>query len=393
MPNARAGGPLSGIRVLDLSSVLMGPYATQTLADFGADVIVIEANAERGNRRMGPSRHDDLSGVALNLLRTKRSVAIDLKSRAGREAALKIAATCDVVVTNMRQRALDALGVDYESVQAVRGDIVYCHAKGFGSKSPRAKDPAYDDIIQAECGLADAAARVAGQPSLAPSLIADKVCGLAVVNAVLAAVVSQKLTGRGQRVELTMIDVMKSFTLVEHGAEAIYAEGGAAGYSRLLDQERMCQRTADGFINILPNTPKAFDAIFEEGGRNDLVVERSELGADPEKWAALSAGLRDVVATKTTEHWYEFCRRHDIPVGRVNTLDDLVAELPIAQHPQVGAYHVIPIPITFDGTACPPIIPAPLYGQHTREVLSEVGLGADELDQVLAQNRTADVVA
>lgn len=390
MSSARAGGPLSGVRVLDLSSVLMGPYATQILADFGADVIVIESRSERGNRRMGPTRHGELSGIALNLLRNKRSVALDLKSRSGRECALKIAATCDVVVTNMRQRALDALGLDYEHVKAVRADVVYCHAKGFGSNSARAKDPAYDDIIQAECGLADAAARVGGEPSLAPSLIADKVCGLAVVNAVLAAVVSQQLTGRGQRVELTMIDVMKSFTLVEHGADAIYADGGAAGYERLLDRERLCQRTLDGFINILPTSPEAFSLIFQEGGRKDL--QDSAAGVDPERWAALSAGLRSVIATKTTEHWFNFCRSHDIPVGRVNTLDELIAELPIAQHPQVGPYRVIPIPTTFEGTACPKILPAPVFGQHTREVLQEVGVDHDEIEHIAPEDRGAEVV-
>jgi crotonobetainyl-CoA:carnitine CoA-transferase CaiB-like acyl-CoA transferase len=375
--------------VLDLSAVVMGPYATQILADFGADVITVEPPGGGGNRGMGPGPDRDFSGIALNLLRNKRSVCLDLKAPPSREAVLRLAATCDVVVTNMRARALKALGLGYDEVRLARPDVIYCHAQGFRSQSDRAGDPAYDDIIQAECGVADAGARVGGVPRLSPTIMADKICGLAIVNAVLAALLSQRATGQGQYVEVPMVDVMTSFMLVEHGAGAISAGSGEpAGYLRVLNPERGPQQTRDGWINILPYSSEAYDAIFAAGGRQDLVGDERTRGRNMMIHAeSLYRDLRPIVATRTTEEWLTFCRANQIPVGRVVSLDELVAALPIAQHPEVGAYHTIPTPAVFHGTPCAQPSPAPRPGQHNQQVFRAIGLSQEQVGALVPHER------
>lgn len=183
-------GPLDGIRVLDLSKVIMGPYSTQMLGDLGADVIVIEDRAGDTNRAMGPGPHPELSGVSLNLMRNKRSIGLDLKHPDGRAAALELAASADVVVTNLRPGALKRLGLSYEAVRDLKPDIVFCAAHGYPSDSDKADDPAYDDVIQSASGIGDLFSRLGMDPLLLPTLVADKVCGWAIATSVLAALLS-----------------------------------------------------------------------------------------------------------------------------------------------------------------------------------------------------------
>ena len=230
---ASRSGPLAGVRVLDVTSVLMGPYATQVLGDLGADVISVEPAEGDPNRSMGGGPHPQLSGVALNLLRNKRNVSLDFKNPAGRKALLDIAATCDVFVTNLRPSTLRRAGLEYADISSRRPDIVFCQAHGYPSNGPRADDPAYDDVLQAETGLADAMSRVSGQPMLAATVLVDKVCGLFVASSVMAALFHRAVTGEGQRVEVPMAEVATAFTLVEHGAAAIPVPPlGPAGYQR-----------------------------------------------------------------------------------------------------------------------------------------------------------------
>lgn len=208
-----ARGPLAGIRVVDLTSVVMGPFATRTLGDFGADVISIERPDGDRNRSMGAGPTDEFSGVALNLLRNKRSVTIDLKAADGREAFLAIAATADVVITNLRPTPLARLALGYDDVRDRRDDIIFCAAHGYASESEQADAPAYDDIIQSASGFGDLYRLMGAAPMLVPTLIADKVCGMAITNAVLAALFHRASTGTGQYIEIPMIDVMRSFVL------------------------------------------------------------------------------------------------------------------------------------------------------------------------------------
>src|SRR6202011_3182492 len=298
-------GALQGIRVLDLTSVVMGPFATQQLGDLGADVIFVEPLEGSTTRRMGPGSHHQLSGIALNLLRNKRSLALDLKAPGGREAVGRVLATCDVFVTNLRPEPLRRLQLSYPHAAAIRQNIIYCQAQGFRTGSERADDPAYDDIIQAEFWRADAARRVGGRPTLAPTILADKVCGMAIVQCVLAALVHRERTGAGQRVEVPMLDVMQAFILVEHGADAVARpDTGPAGYSRVLTKERGPQQTLDGWINILPYSTVAYEAMFRAGGREDLIGDpRAKSGALLRNAEFLYAQLLLSIAPRTTADW------------------------------------------------------------------------------------------
>lgn len=376
-------GPLTGVRVLDLTSVVMGPLATQTFGDLGADVITVESAKGETNRYMGTGPHPDLSGIALNLLRNKRNVALDLKADAGRDAVLRLAATCDVFVTNLRPAPLARLRLTYDDVRAVRPDVVYCQAQGYPSDSGRADDPAYDDVIQAAGGIPDVVHRAGGERALFPSIVADKISGLTMAYAVIAALFERERSGQGQHLELPMVDALSAFLLVEHGAAAIaQPPQGPPGYQRILTPHRRPQPTADGWISIFPYTNAHFAALIDATGKDDLRDERlgSQGGraANPELLYGL---LRSIIATKTTSEWLSLCREVGIPAAEVADLDGMVERLPDAEHPVTGTYKSIPPPVRFSRTPADATRrPAPLVGQHNREVLLEAGLTDAEVD-------------
>ena len=385
-----APGPLDGIRILDLTSVVMGPMATQILGDLGADVITIEAAKGETNRVMGLGPHRQLSGVSLNLLRNKRNVALDLKSPDGREAVLAIAATCDVFVTNLRPAPLARLRVTYDDVRTVRPDVVYCQAAGFASDSDRADDPAYDDIVQAASGAADVIRRASADgdsPALFPTILADKVSGLTLTYAILAALFERERSGEGQRVEVPMVDAVSAFLLVEHGAGAVgRPPQDTAGYHRILTPHRRPQRSADGWIQVFPYTQAHYDALFAASGRDELVGDErlSTTRGRAENSALLYTTLEAIIATRTTTDWMAFCGEHAIPATPMADLDELVAALPDAEHPVAGPYKSVPSPVRFSRSATSVRRPAPLTGEHNREVLREVGLDDAAIDALEA---------
>jgi crotonobetainyl-CoA:carnitine CoA-transferase CaiB-like acyl-CoA transferase len=373
---APAPGPLDGIRVLDLTSVVMGPLATQILGDLGAEVIVIEGGDLETNRVMGAGPHPQLSGVTLNLMRNKRSVRLSYKHRDGLDAILRIAATCDVVVTNIRPAALARAGLTYEDISAVRPDVVYCEAHGYALGSERQDDPAYDDVIQAGTGVADAGRIQTGRPTLVPTIFTDKLCGLSIAYAVSAALFRRERTGAGEHIEVPMVDTATAFVLVEHGAAAIPQPPlGPAGYSRILTPNRRPQATTDGWIHVLPYSKAHYESIFVEAGRLDLI--------DPELYDSgrarianadlLYLQVQEVMATRTTAEWLEFCRKAGVPSTAVTTLEDLVDALPDAEHPVAGRYKEIPPPVRFEQAPQRVRRPAPLVGEHTDEVLLDLG--------------------
>lgn len=375
-------GPLDGVRVLDLTRVVMGPLATQVLADQGADVILLEAEGGDTNRVMGPGPHPELSGISLNLLRNKRSVAVDLKSEHGRAVVRELIASCDVVVSTMRPHVLTRLGLDYEAVRAIREDVVYCQAQGFALASTRANEPAYDDIIQAATGVSDIIERVTGVPGLMPTIFADKVCGLVMAQAISAALFERERTGRGRHVEVPMNQAMSAFMLVEHGAGAISeppvsAPGRpATGYPRVLSPERRPHPTSDGWVHILPYLPKHYAALFAEAGLagadTDPDLRYVDLRATIANSDSLYRDVRRIMPQRTTAQWLEYCREAGIPATPVASLQDLVDELPLTEHPHAGAYRVVPAMSIFHGTEAPLPRPAPLIGEHTGSVLSEL---------------------
>jgi len=360
-----------------MTSVVMGPYATQILGDLGADVICVEDAKGDTNRAMGPGPEKQLSGVSMNLLRNKRNVCLNLKQADGRAALLRIAATCDVLVTNLRPGPLQRLGLTYADVRPVRPDIIFCQAQGFPTDSPRAADPAYDDIMQAATGIADSFTRQVGTPNMAPTLVADKVSGLTIAYGIMAALYHRAVTGEGQHLEVPMSDAVTAFTLVEHGSSAISVPPqGPAGYPRILTPNRRPQKTLDGWIAVLPYSMGNYRALFREGGREDLLDDER---LQSEKSRILNSHLlyelaAEILATNTTAHWIEFCEREGIPSSPVRTLDELVDEQPLAEHPTAGTYHVITSPVRFSATPASVRSHAAHIGEHGPEILGEVGL-------------------
>lgn len=375
-----APGPLDGIRILDLTRVVMGPLATQVLADQGADVILVEAKGGDTNRVMGPGPHRELSGIALNLLRNKRSIDIDLKTAEGMDIVRRTVATCDVVVATMRPQVLTRLGLDYDSLRKIRPDIVYCQAQGFPLASERSGEPAYDDIIQAASGVADMVERVFGSPALLPTIFADKVCGLVMAQAICAALFYRERTGNGQHIEVPMVQATSAFMLAEHGSGAIsvppIAEPGRspAGYPRVLSPERRPHIAKDGLVHLFPYLPKHYQQLFADAGVPGALEDPRY--ADTRATLANSDSLyRDVRAigpTRTTQEWLDYCREKGIPATHVATLQELVDELPVVQHPHVGAYREIPQMANFSRTPGGVRRPAPLIGEHTDEVIADI---------------------
>jgi crotonobetainyl-CoA:carnitine CoA-transferase CaiB-like acyl-CoA transferase len=384
-------GPLHGVRVLDLTSVVMGPMATQILGDLGADVITIESAKGETNRVMGTGPHPQLSGVALNLLRNKRNVALDLKADAGRDAVLRIAATCDVFVTNLRPAPLSRLRLTYDDVRAVRPDVVYCQAAGFPSDSAMADEPAYDDIVQAASGVADVVRRGSADdtPALLPTLVADKVSGLTLTYALLAALFERERSGLGQRIEVPMVDAVTAFVLVEHGAGAIPSPPNrhAPGYERILTPLRRPQRSADGWVQVFPYTAAHYEALFEVAGDSALAGDErlSTTRGRQANSDLLYTTLASIISSRPTEWWLSFCRARGIPATEVAELDDLVDRRPVVTHEVAGEHRHVPLPVRFSRTPSSLRRSAPLVGEHNRDVLVEVGLSDDEVDRLEAE--------
>lgn len=377
--------PLDGIRVIDLTSVVMGPVASQLLADQGADVIAIEDRRGDTNRSMGRGSHPELSGVAMNLMRNKRSVGLDIKSKPGYEALGRLVATADVVVTNLRPGSRRRAGLTYDELVAFRPELIFCAAAGYPVDHELADAPAYDDIIQAASGIVDLNRQIGQPPLLMPTLVADKTAGLVIANVILAAIVARERTGRGSDITVAMTEVMRAYLLVEHGAQAIPEPVlGDPGYPRILNPDRRPHPTADGMISVLPYDEHHYETLFRLGGRDDLLddpriaTRRARIENGPSLYQEVAA----ILGQRTTAEWLGLLRPAGIPVAEVATISDLLDELPIAHHPHAGSYRVTP-PLT-GGLADVDVVrrPAPLHGEHNREVLGEIGFSGDELDQL-----------
>jgi crotonobetainyl-CoA:carnitine CoA-transferase CaiB-like acyl-CoA transferase len=386
-------GALEGVRVLDVTSVVMGPLATQVLGDLGADVISIESARDDTNRRMGTGPMPGLSDVSLNLLRNKRNVALDLKDELGRAAALRLAATCDVVVTNLRPGPLGRLGLDYDHVRAVREDVVYARATGFSREDPRRDEAAYDDIIQGATGVPDVFVKASGEAWLAPTLIADKVSGLTLLAGVLAALVHRGRTGEGQLVEVSMFDALSAFLMVEHSSGVASGTEGPAGYRRILSADRRPQASADGYVVIFPYLPGHWEALLRAAGLDELVGDSRLVPSRTPDPAFVYRTLAQVARTRTSAEWVEFCREHQIPATAVPTIEEVAGAWPTATHPRAGEYRVAPMAIGLSKSPASLRRHAPLVGEHNREVLLEAGLSDAEVDELVARGALRSGVA
>jgi crotonobetainyl-CoA:carnitine CoA-transferase CaiB-like acyl-CoA transferase len=382
-------GPLAGIRVVELATVIMGPYAGQMLGDLGAEVIKVEAAGGDHSRIMGGGPHEQLSGVALNLHRNKRSVQLDLQRPQGRSAFLRLLDTADVLITNFRPKALTKLGLDYGSVRTQRAGLVYCESHGFSLESGEADLPAYDDIIQAATAIPALVHSATEAMNYMPTVVGDKVAGLTITYAVLAALIHRTRTGEGQQVEVPMFDSVLAFNLVEHLSKAA-APGGSAGYNRILNPFRRPHKTKDGYVAMLPYSDQSWSDLYHAVGR-EHELEEPWFQRRLENSRPVYASLGRILAERTTAECLELAAKLGIPAGPVPSLDEVVEDpaahrgvLVLAEHPVVGSYRQVVPAVRFERSPAGIRRHAPLIGQDTEVVLRELGLSDDEINELTA---------
>jgi crotonobetainyl-CoA:carnitine CoA-transferase CaiB-like acyl-CoA transferase len=394
-------GPLAGIKILDLTTVVLGPLATQILGDLGAEVIKIESPDGDIMRYAGPARHRDMGHVFLNLNRNKRSLVLDLKQADAKPVLLALVRRSDVLMHNMRPQAMARLGFGWEQLREINPRLVYCSAHGYGQDGPLAERPAFDDIIQGGCGLVALEAATRGETRFVPTLIGDKTVGLTMVYAVMAALLQRARTGEGQAVEVPMLETMTAFVMAEHmGGLTFDPPTGQPGYSRMLAPDRRPHRTADGHICILPYTDRHWKDFFRIAGRPELADDPRLADAQTRSHhvAELYALIAECVCDAPTAFWLAELKAADIPCGPVNPLGELPADehlaavdmFPRAEHPTEGSIRMVRPPVRFSGADCTLRHPAPRLGEHSREILREAGLADDKIADLLARKVTID---
>jgi len=379
-------GPLNGVRVIDMSTVVMGPYAAQILGDLGADVIKIESPKDTVRNGTLYRNTPGMTPLNLNVNRNKRSVALNLKDEAEHARALELIGTADILITNMRIGALRRLEMDYPSLAERFPHLIYAHAQGFRPDSDRSDLAAYDETVQAASGLLDLADRAGdiGSPVVLPSIFADKVAALTIAYSTLAALHHQRATGQGQQVEVPMADTLLAFNLVEHLQGAAFEPPmSETGFPLSMNKGHRARPTKDGLAMIIPYSPEQCRNIFRAAGRDDLAEDPRVNGeildarAHGEEIAQL---IESVTPNLTTAEWIDVCTKHSIPVGPVLRLDEAADDpyvqqghlLDLAQHPSEGDYRVVGVPMNFSATPAAVRSHAPLPGEHTAEVLGEL---------------------
>jgi crotonobetainyl-CoA:carnitine CoA-transferase CaiB-like acyl-CoA transferase len=377
----RAHGPLSGIRVIDLTTVVMGPSATQILGDLGADVIKVESAGGDSMRWVGPNRTDGMGPLYLNANRNKRSVVLDLKDPEDRDALLSLLPTADVFVSNMRPQAMARLGLGYDAIKAVKPDIVYCLAVGYGSDGPNAGQAVYDDLTQAASGIAGLFHAIDGAPRYAPVNICDRVVGLYLAISIISALHHRAVSGEGQEIEVPMLETMAQFVLADHmGGGAFVPPLGSMGYKRLLSRVRGPYPTKDGHLALVVYTDKHWRAFCAMAGQPDLVDTDPRFKTQETRTQhAEDMGhyIKEHLPLKTTAEWIAALRTADIPAHAVNRIEDLfddphlkaVRMFSEMEHPTEGKLKVARFPVKFSKTPASIRCLAPNLGEHTDELL------------------------
>lgn len=388
-------GPLHGLRVLDLSSVVVGPVCTGVLAEQGAEVIKIESppDGDLLRRLGGKGRTPGMSGKFLNFNRGKRSLCLDLKQPRARAALLRVARRCDILVTNIRPDAQKRLGVDAASMADAAPRLIHCSIVGFRGDGPYAGKPAYDTVIQGVSGIAGCFEASTGEPRYVPMLVADHVCGLIAAQMIGFALYRRERTGRGESIEVPMFENMAAFVLQEHlGAMSFRPALGAPGDHRVLSPEARPLRTKDGFIALSANTDAQAHAFF-------AAIGRPELKDDPRfaTVAARTANTREYFALRataltdrTTAEWLEIFEHLDVPAMPYNTIESLLTDPHLRAtrmireeaHPTEGETFAIGVPNILSGGTAAPLPPASRLGADGRAVLAEAGLDAGEIDDL-----------
>jgi len=378
---------LGDIRILDMTTVMFGPYCTETLAAMGADVIKLEpAGGDESRRVWKPNRTRRMGPLHLTMNRGKRSIDWDIKTGEGAEDLRALIPGCDVIIHNLREQAAIRAGLDYEAVRALRPDIIHVHCTGFGREGPYAGQPAYDDIIQALSGTASLQPMVTGggPPRFLPTALADKVSGLHAAYAVLAALYHREHSGEGQAIEVPMFEAVTHFLLQEHMYGRVFDPPNApAGYPRQLDPDRQPMATRDGYIVIAPYTDERWLRLFTLLSRADL-FEQEALSTPLLRLhnvTLMQKELEAMLPGKDSEEWLDLLRRHDIPACRVNSLDDLfddphlkaVGFFENRTHPTEGNYLGMRSPVRFGAGGESELLDARAIGEDSDAVRRELG--------------------
>ena len=385
-----AAGPLDGFRVLDLSSVILGPLATQILGDLGADVIKVEAPEGDTTRRTGPARSEDMAAMFLGVNRNKRSVVLDLKQLPAREALWGLIDSADIFIHSIRPQKLALLGFDHEAVLARNPRIVYAGLHGYRSDGPYAGAPAYDDVIQGQSGSADLMARLIGEPRYMPTIMADKTCALVAAYSVMAALIHRERTGHGQFVEIPMFETMAAFNLTEHlyGLSFTPPEG-SAGYPRVLAPWRRPYRCSDGYVSMLAYTDDQWRRFWTAVGKAELAEDPrfSSLSQRNDNIEELYRLAGECFSARGSADWLALLAQLDIPAAPVAALEDLpqdphlqaVGFFQKADHPTEGGIMMPGFPVRFSASPGEISRLQPKLGEHSAEVLAEAGLDDQDI--------------
>ncbi len=395
-------GPLQGVRVIDLTTVMLGPFSTQILGEMGADVIKIEPPGGDIGRWTGVSKNPGMSAAYMMKGRNKRSVVLDLKNEEAREPLKRLVESADVFVHNIRPKAAGRIGIDYESISAWKENIVYAAATGYGESGPYVDKPAYDDLIQGASGLAALFGAVTGTPRYGPSVLADKTTGLFLTYAITMALFHRERTGEGQRVHVPMYESFSAFVMNEHMQGRMYEpKEGPAGYQRMLTPHRRPYPTADGHICVLPYNDKHWGKFFEVAGRPELTKDPrfSDQPSRSKNIDALYEIVGGVMKNRTSAEWLEVLEAADIPVMPMNQPEDLfdcphlsaVDMFPVVDHPTEGKIRHIKVPVNFSKTPGGYYRHPEQLGASTDTVLEEVGYSADDIAALRASGAAGKV--
>ena len=389
-------GPLAGVKVVDMTSVLMGPFASQMLGDMGADVVKVESPQGDMVRQIGPARHEGMGPVFLNVNRNKRSVVLDLKHPDGIAAFKRLIADADVLMYNVRPQAMARLGLSYEEVADINPRIIYAGLFGFGQEGPYAGRPAYDDLIQGGATLSHWIAQASGGiPRYVPTAMADRTVGLTGVGAILASLYARERTGQGDRVDIPMFETMVAFVLGDHLGGMSFAkplDGG--GYSRQLSPERRPYQTRDGHICAMVYTDKQWQGFLKEIGRESLMQQDERFSTYVQRTRHVDhvyGFLATVFLERTTSEWMEALERADVPSLPMHTMETVLQDphlqatnfFPFVEHPTEGPVRSMRMPVTWQRNNPGVRHLAPSLGEHTREVLHQLGYSEPQIEAML----------
>ncbi|WP_411976036.1 CaiB/BaiF CoA transferase family protein [Sulfitobacter faviae] len=385
---------LNGLRILDLSTVLMGPYGSQILGDYGADVIKVEAPEGDVVRQIGPTRNAAMGPLFLNVNRSKRDISLDLKRPESRSAILRLVQTVDVLVTNIRPRAMARLGLSYEDLAEANPRLIYAAYVGYGQTGPYADRPAYDDLIQGGACISHGFVRAGGKPAYVPAAIVDRIVGMAGVNAILAAVIERSNSGKGQKIEIPMFETMVSMIMGDHMGGLTYDPPlDKGGYARHLSADRRPYETKDGYICALVYNDGHWQRFFHAIGRSDILENDDRFSSFNKRMANIDsvyATLSEFLLTKTTAEWLKIFETADVPAMPMHSYESVIEDPHLVatgffeaeEHPTEGKLRRMAVPVSFSRTPAQSTRPAPALGEHGPEILAEVGFSESEIAEL-----------